>query len=251
MSEKRTLIHQDQAFEKKYQQLLEESAIALAHEVRNPLTAMITAIDILNQAQEISDENKSLIQILKSEVLHLKKLLDEFVKYTRPTPIKLSKTDIGELVTETIDMLAPQTPANVKTVLSLDKNLPKIEIDVDQIRQVLINIIINAFEAMPSGGILQCTTKFVPIKDDGSAIKICISDTGPGFTKEIRPHLFEPFFSTKENGTGLGLTISRKIIENHGGKIMVDNGSVNGARFTILLPVSTSAKSSNHTNKMG
>lgn len=208
---------------------------ALAHEMRNPLAAMSTSVGVLEQVESLSPEDRELLQIIVDEVDRIKIIFDDFIKYARPAPLRLAGTDINQLVKETVRLMEHQTPENVQLKLSLGIKLPKIRLDINQIRQVLINLILNAFDALPDGGSVQCSTATI-FEQDEAKVKISISDTGIGLTPEARSQLFEPFFSTKEKGAGLGLPISKQIIENHSGKIQVDSGDDIGTTFSILLP---------------
>lgn len=209
---------------------------ALAHEVKNPLAAMSTVVDVLKQVQGLSGEDKELFQIIVDEVDRIKIIIDDFIRYARPAPLRLIKSDVNKLARETVQLLESQAPANVRTKLSLETKLPKVRLDTNQIRQVLINLILNAFDAMPDGGSVECSTASVLEENNGAAVKISVTDTGIGLTTEVRTHLFEPFFSTKDKGSGLGLAISKQIVENHSGKIIIENGVNMGTTFSIFLP---------------
>jgi len=183
--------------------------------------------------QDIYFENERAGETVKS-------LLD-FTRIQKPERVPL---DVKEIVTSTHRLVANEmTINNVDFEVDIPEELPEVLCAIGQLRQVFLNLFINAVQAMKEGGLLKVTAR--PAKD-GRAVKITVSDTGVGIPPENIPHLFEPFFTTKPpgEGTGLGLSVIYGIIKKHGGNIEVDSVPGEGTSFTVTLPVATGEENS-------
>lgn len=204
----------------------------ISHDLRNPLSVIHNAIYYL-KSQVHSDNPKieKYFGIIEEEVEIANNIIDSFLSFTKDRPLDLRLVNINSLIEKVLDVLI-RIPDNIQPVLHLQKDLPEIEVDGDQIQQVLVNIINNAIQAMPQGGKLNLSTKAV--KD---SIAIDISDTGVGINAEDLPKLFDPFFSKKTKGTGLGLVICKFLIDRHHGKINVKSKEGKGSTFSVILPI--------------
>ncbi len=209
-----------------------EVAAHVAHEIRNPLVCIGGFARSLYKEIKDDDPKKGKLQIILDEVERLERYLRDTLTFIRPLVPEFRPTDLVALIQETFQMLSSEIDkSKVQIELSLMKNSPLLEIDPDQIRQVLLNIFRNALEAMPDGGQLTVSSNF----SDGF-YTISVADTGVGIDKQNMEKLFTAFFTTKSTGSGLGLTISSQIINNHGGTIGLSSQPGVGTVFHITLP---------------
>ncbi|HYE11134.1 MAG TPA: ATP-binding protein [Patescibacteria group bacterium] len=212
---------------------LGELSAGMAHEIRNPLTS------IKGYAQYIKSEladNQELIpdvSTIISEVDRLNGIIDRFLNFARPNHPELQPKDINILLRGALEFYNSKIPSNI-CLLTYFENLPTVSIDSDQIEQVVLNMLLNAVQAMPDGGELSIRTRY--LKQFGLA-EIIIADTGSGISAENYDKIFEPFFTTKNKGTGLGLAICSRIVENHKGFIEVNTTPGEKTEFIIRLPV--------------
>lgn len=229
-------------------------AAGVAHEIKNPLGALSIHIQLVQKAMAAQEklclETHRLqdsecepsryfrqidryLKVLNEEVERLNGIVVDFLFAVRPMNAKLLRGDINALVTDVAEFLSVELKAaRVETVLNLAENLPAVDFDSGLMRRALINLLLNAEAAMPSGGKLTITTE-----EAGGEVLIVIADTGAGISEENILKIFEPYFTTKENGNGLGLTVLFKIIREHRGEINVRSREGEGTVFTISLPV--------------
>lgn len=209
---------------------LAEIASGVVHEVRNPLASIKGAVEILEDEIPEDSPRREFARIAKVEVGRIDRLVSEFLKFARPPKLSKTPADVNDLVNSTIQLLEEQAAAaSIEIKREIAADLPPIEIDSEQIMQVLLNLAINAIEAMPDGGTITFRTQRI---DEGVAFEI--EDTGGGITAEVVDNIFDPFFTTKDKGTGLGLSVAHKIVNLHGGTIIAKNQE-QGARFRISL----------------
>ena len=210
-----------------------EVAASVAHEIRNPLVSIGGfARTVLNKIPE-DDPKHQYLKIIVDEVRRLENILKEILNYARPVVPRFTESDLNEVIHQTVGMMEAETDdESIEIVQDLQKDLPKVWIDPDQIRQVLHNMFRNAVHAMPNGGRISARTR-----QQGNVVSIEIEDTGMGIQEENLNKLFTPFFTTKSTGSGLGLTISSQIIHNHGGSIGVNSKVGKGTTFIVMLPV--------------
>jgi len=214
---------------------LSQLALGAAHEINNPLQGIASYLETL--AEQSTDEKKrEQINLVLENVARISQTIRGLLNFARPSPPQFTKLNLNQLIEDTLNFLSYQPIfRKIKIIKMLAPALPQITADINQIRQVLTNIFINAAQAMPEGGELKVVTSKVKFKD---FIQIDISDTGCGIPPENLKRIFEPFFTTKKKqGTGLGLSISLSYIRNHGGEISVQSQVGQGTTFTILLPV--------------
>jgi signal transduction histidine kinase len=209
----------------------------LAHEIRNPLSTVSLNLDLLAedfQKPETTRDRRVLQRIdrLRNEVHRLHGILESFLRFARVQDLKLEVTDLNEIVEELHDFYEPHAATkSIVMRVHFATRLPRICLDTDLFKQALLNLVLNAEHAMPSGGELILTTR-----RDGRWVVVDVTDTGVGMAPEDRARIFEPFFSTRPGGSGLGLPTTRKIVEAHGGTIDVQSEPGKGSQFTIRLP---------------
>lgn len=211
-----------------------EFAAGLAHEIRNPIGSVVTAVNILSSGKANSQEIASLNGVVKKESDRLNRILSDFLIFARPTPPKLRDVELNEILKETVEMVKRHDSfaEGILIELDLDKEIKNVRMDPDQMRQVFWNMLLNSIEAMGGSGALAISSKAMA----GKAI-ISIKDTGHGIEDKELERIFEPFYTTKQNGTGLGLSIVNRIVETHGGKIFLYSKAGEGTTFILEFPV--------------
>jgi nitrogen-specific signal transduction histidine kinase len=220
---------------------LGEMAAGLAHEIRNPLGAIKGAVQCLDP-QQLQGEDREFLEVIVEEVNRLNGVVTAFLDYARPLKGNFGPTDVNEVVTRTVRLVQNAVPPNVKLQLELDLAASRVQADAEQLKQVLINLVQNAVQAVGErpGVITLRTVRPVRLGDFRGAtqemVELQVRDDGPGIPSEQVPHIFVPFYTTKEKGTGLGLAICQRIVRNHGGSIGVLSRSGEGTTFTIRLP---------------
>jgi signal transduction histidine kinase/putative methionine-R-sulfoxide reductase with GAF domain len=215
---------------------LGQLAAGIAHEIRNPLTSINILIHSLMENLPAKISYREDLKVIEEEILRINEIVDQFLRFARPAPPLFEKTDLLPIFEEILQLLRPQIERGKITVKKEFESLPLITVDKEQIKQVILNLLMNAIQAMPEGGELSITGRF---SKDGYWMELAIQDSGLGIPPEDMDKLFNPFFSTKEGGMGLGLSIAHRIIDQHHGKIEVESQSGNGTLFTISLPVFT------------
>jgi signal transduction histidine kinase len=226
---------------------LGQMAAGLAHEIRNPLGSIKGAAQVLEpiSAESADTSTKEFLGIIVEEVDRLNKIVSQFLDYARPYRGDQKPLDANDVVRKTLQLIEKETQAvRVETSTSLVDGLPPVRADAEQLRQVFLNLALNAVQAMPQGGQLAVSTSLRRSTRRGAAaafLEVRFRDTGVGIPPQDLRNLFIPFFTTKDKGTGLGLPISQRIIENHGGTIEVRSQPGAGATFTVLLPVEADA----------
>lgn len=216
-----------------------ELSASVAHEINNPLYAARNSLYLVEQDLSPEAPQRAFLGIAQQELGRIAKIITRMRDFYRPTRAELAATNLNTILRETLELVQTHLRhGHIHAVASLEPELPVVIAHADQLRQVFLNIILNACDAMPRGGDLRVTTQLVQARPESPAtIGVYIADTGTGISPEHQPHLFEPFYTTKAQGTGLGLAISAHIITQHGGRITVESAPGQGSTFTILLPV--------------
>jgi two-component system sensor histidine kinase HydH len=207
----------------------------IAHEIRNPLGSIKGSIEILESEIPADNPKREFIRIIKEETARLNSIVGEFLKFARRVKPSMKPTGINELVDSTLVLLQKEaSESGISVRKQLDRGIPDANLDPDQIRQVLLNVILNAIQAMPEGGVLEVRTARCRNR---SCVAIEISDTGVGIDAAEIPHIFDPFYTTKDHGSGLGLSISFQLVESHRGRIEARRNPDRGMTFRIELPL--------------
>lgn len=217
---------------------LGQMAAGLAHEVKNPLSAIKGAAQLLGEppSGHATDEASSeFLAIILEEVERLDRVVCSVLNYARPSQGDPGLIDVNAVVDQTLRLLSSDRDGSCEYETQLEQGLPSVRADAEQLRQVLINLIRNAAQAMGGRGTVTITTRSRAESTDRS-VEIAVTDRGPGITAEVRPHLFVPFFTTRAQGTGLGLAISERIVQEMGGRIEVLTAVGSGSTFSVQLP---------------
>lgn len=206
-------------------------AANIAHEIRNPLASLTGAIEVLTSPLTADDARERLSQIVARESERLNHIIKNFLEYARPAPLSIATFDVAAAVEEVLLLLEHRvSPGSLKVIREFAPSIPW-AVDAQQFRQILWNLCLNAVEAMPEGGELR-----VSVAARGATLEVAVSDTGDGIAAADVSHVFEPFFSTKPEGTGLGLALVHRIVQDHGGEIDVRSSPGLGTTFTLTLP---------------
>jgi two-component system sensor histidine kinase HydH len=209
----------------------------LAHEIRNPLSTMSLNLDLLAEEflnAESTRDRRVLqkVERLRRESQRLQDILENFLKFARVQDLRLETADLNVIVEEMRDFFEPQTMAQgILIRTQYEEALPRMSLDADLFRQALLNLFINARQAMPEGGELMLRTR-----SEAGWNLLEVTDTGLGMSEEVRARVFDAFYSTRPGGSGLGLPTTRKIVEAHGGAILVESEPGKGSRFTLRMP---------------
>lgn len=218
---------------------LGEVTASMAHEFNNPLgIVMGFAQDMLSETDPSSQHYQSL-KIIDEETRRCQKIIQELLEFARPRSTDLGLTDVKQMIEKTLNLVSNHLyKQKIEATSTVDSNLPQIYADVQQLEQVLVNLYLNAVDAMPIGGSLKVEAKQDKTVPAEPTIVISVVDTGFGIDDRDLPKIFLPFFSArKRKGLGLGLPICERIIKNHGGRIEVESRSGKGTTFRIFLPV--------------
>ena len=220
-------------------------AAALAHEIRNPLEAMSLNLELLERSlgapgdSAAQDKKRKYLGILESEISRLAKIVENFLSFARPSRKTTDKVELGEVLKGVTDLVSNQAASrNVQVMLVGDGNPILLAGSEDQLKQAFLNVVINGLEAMPNGGRLIISVASPDATGTPAMATVRIEDTGEGIPSERIGRLFDPFFSTRPHGTGLGLTIARRVIRDHGGQLQVESTEGKGTVLTVELPVS-------------
>ena len=212
----------------------------LAHEIRNPLSTMRLNLDLLAEDFRDSDELRDQrvlkkIERVRVESVRLERLLEDFLRFVGLQDLPLESTDLNSVVDVMRDFLEGRAIASGIVIrIQYDEILPKVLLHVEMFKQALLNLTLNALHAMPEGGELILTSR-----REGAYAVLDVTDTGAGIPLDVLGKIFDPFFSTRPGGSGLGLPTSRKIIEAHGGTLTVQSEPGKGSRFTVRIPLAT------------
>jgi signal transduction histidine kinase len=229
------LMTQDKLIRSERMAAIGEAAARLSHEIKNPLVTIGGFAAQVERTLPKDDNNVKKLNIIKGEIKRLETLLEDVGDFIKPLKPQKRLEQINKLINETYELMSQELEnSNIKIEKKLDEGLSPLLIDPQQIKQVFINLIKNAYEAMPDDGTISITSK-----DEGAHVSISITDTGQGISPETAVKVFEPFNTNKKQGTGLGLSVCLKIVEDHGGTIIVESKEGEGSTFTVQLPVLT------------
>ncbi len=219
-------------------------AASLAHELKNPLSTLKLNLQLLeedlaesfsNADGPVGERSRTRLQTLKKEADRMRQTLDDFLRYAGRIELRLEQVAINEIVEDLVDFLLPQAQAHqVRILTSLSPENPTCRLDTNLFKQALLNLMLNAVQAMPQGGELLIRTLA-----SRAQVILHVSDTGVGIPAANLPYIFDAYYTTKKGGTGLGLPTTRRIIEEHGGLISVTSEPGQGTNFRVELPLAT------------
>lgn len=212
---------------------LGQLSAGLAHELRNPLNTVSMLIYAMSRELPEDQPISADLLIVQGELRRMSLLIEQFLEFARPRPPHFQPERIDEIMEETLLLIGPEARSRrVLIYKEWEKRLPPVWIDGAQIKQVFLNLLLNAMQAMPNGGRIT-----VRIHVSGGSILTAISDEGLGIPPEVRANVFQPFFTTKQGGTGLGLSISQRILEGHNGRLRIFSQPGSGATVVVRLPL--------------
>jgi two-component system NtrC family sensor kinase len=209
-------------------------AAGVAHEINNPLTGILTNSSLMLQDLPAGDPAREDLQVIVDETLRCRNIVKGLLDFARQTKPQKQAVDLNGVLDDVFSLIRNQASfRDIEFELEQDPKLPAVMADKDQMRQVVLNIVLNAAEAMPNGGKIRVSTHLDPKTDE---VQITISDNGPGIPDDLKNKIFEPFFTTKKTGTGLGLAIAYGIMERHRGTILIDSAPGRGTTITLRVP---------------
>ncbi len=217
-----------------------ELATNIAYEVNNPLTGVLGYTGLLLKADDIPADKKEHLRIVERETLRAREILKNLLDFSRRKPPQMVKADMNMVIQDTLPLIKGQAKLNNVAISTFcDDSLPQVSIDVDEIRQVFVNLINNACFAMPKGGSLDIRCRSEQDGTGRQSVIVEFADTGHGIPEEYLGKIFDPFFSARPDGggTGLGLSISYMVVQNHGGRIEVESTVDKGSLFRVVIPV--------------
>ncbi len=212
---------------------LGQLAAGIAHEIRNPLTSINILIHSMTENLPPEHSRWEDLKVIEEEISRINEIVDQFLRFAKPSPPLLGKVEVSPLFEETLQLLRPQIERQKISVQKDFRALPPVTADKEQMKQVILNLLLNAIQAMPKGGQLGLRGQ---VSADDQWVQLAIQDSGIGIPPADIDKLFDPFFSTKEGGVGLGLSIAHRIIDQHHGKIEIESQPQQGTVFTLWLP---------------
>jgi signal transduction histidine kinase len=225
-------LHHTQISRAEHLATLGEMAAGLAHEIRNPLAGIAGVIEIIGRDLPATSPARAVVQDVRLEIAQIDRILTDLLETARPHPPHVSRGDLNTTVEHTVMLVRQQVLSRpIKIELERAPDLPEVEHDSDQIHQVLLNLLLNALQSIEGAGTVRVE---VGSRDDCASV--VVSDTGRGIPSQNLSNIFRPFFTTKGNGTGLGLSLARRIVEEHHGRIEVTSVVGKGSQFEVFLP---------------
>ena len=217
---------------------LGELSARVAHEIRNPLTGVRTTVQFVASKLRAGDSRRDDLQDVLKELDRIEQIITDLLLFARPQAGRPVPTDLREVVEKVLDNLGRRLEdAGIEVERDLDEGLPPVPVDPDMAQQVVLNLAINAIQAMPEGGTLRVTLGLRRTRYKKAYLDVVVADSGTGIPDEVKVKMFDPFFTTRSMGTGLGLSISLQIAREHGGNLTARNLAQGGAAFRFSLPV--------------
>jgi signal transduction histidine kinase len=230
-------LHRTQMSRAEHLATLGEMATGLAHEIRNPLAGIAGVIEIIGRDLPGTSPARAVVKDVRQEIARINHIVTDLLQTARPHPPKVRRSDLNTTVEHAVMLGRQQALAkSVEISLHKDPSLPEVEHDSDQIHQVLLNLLLNALQAIDKNGEVT-----VSVQKQGMHVFVEVADNGRGIPPENLPNIFRPFFTTKGDGTGLGLSLARRIVEDHQGRIDVTSTLGKGTKFKVVLPMQRGA----------
>ncbi len=226
-------LHRTQMSRAEHLSTLGELATGLAHEIRNPLAGIAGVVEIIGRDLPPTSPARAVVKDVRHEISQINRIITDLLETARPRLPQVRQGDLNTTVEHSV-MLARQQALSKPISIDFRRNpsLPEVEHDSDQIHQVLLNLLLNAIQAIEGAGIVK-----VELEQVGRLVAVRVSDTGRGIRPEDLPNIFKPFYTTKGNGTGLGLSLAKRIVEEHHGTIEVNSNPGKGTQMTVYLPL--------------
>jgi len=239
-------LHRTQMSRAEHLATLGELATGLAHEIRNPLAGIAGVIEIIGRDLPTTSPARAVVKDVRQEIARINHIVTDLLQTARPHPPRVRKSDLNTTVEHAVMLGRQQALAtSVEIELHTDPSLPEVEHDSDQIHQVLLNLLLNALQAIDSKADSRADSRendqngriIVAVKRQGEMAIVEVADNGRGIAPDALPNIFRPFFTTKGDGTGLGLSLARRIVEDHRGHIEVHSAAGKGTTFAVVLPL--------------
>jgi PAS domain S-box-containing protein len=216
---------------------------AIAHEIKNPLGALDLNVDLL--ADELCSDQPDpgrqadLLAVLKEEIRRLNSIVKHYLSFAHPAEVESAPVDLGRVIRDVLKLVRPELERRaIRWSCSWPDGGPAVSGDRDRLQQLFLNLVLNAMEAMPGGGELRVAAEAGrDVGQTGARLVVSVADTGPGIPQELLSRIFDPYFTTRTEGLGLGLAVVHRIVEDHGGSVVVDSRLDLGTTFTVALPL--------------
>jgi signal transduction histidine kinase len=217
--------------------LVGKLAAGVAHTIRNPFTSIKMRLYSLSRSLHLSENDKEDFDVITEEITRIDNIVQNFLEFARPPKLKMQACRVQDVVDSALQLLKYRLQShNVQVHIQATKSLPLIWADPEQLKEALINLIINAYESMSNGGWIAISMKMRQTTS-GREVVVWVQDNGEGIASNVQNRVMQPFFTTKEEGTGLGLSIVSRIVEEHGGTMQFVSWPGQGTTFEIALPV--------------
>jgi signal transduction histidine kinase len=231
-------LHRTQMSRAEHMATLGELATGLAHEIRNPLAGIAGVVEIIGRDLPSTSPARAVVKDVRREIARINHIVTDLLQTARPHPPRVHRSDLNTTVEHAVMLGRQQASAkSVEIALRKDPSLPEVEHDSDQIHQVLLNLLLNALQAIDQQGRITVT-----LERQGDTAAVAVADNGRGISPDLLPNIFRPFFTTKGDGTGLGLSLAQRIVEDHQGRIDVTSTVGKGTSFTVILPLHRTAQ---------
>lgn len=234
-------VHDAEMVQAEHLATMGELAAGVAHEIRNPLGGIVGAIEIISKDFPKDHPDREIMDDLRQEVRRIEKVLNDLLTYARPKAPQYGMVDLKETVAHTLQFARQQIGSkNVEFSIQIPSPLPQFRMDPEQLHQVLLNLVLNGIQAMDEEGRITIQARVQPgsgAPNRPHQVEIAVSDTGRGMSREQLEKIFRPFYTTKQGGTGLGLSLCRRIISQNGGTLTAESEINKGSRFIIRLPM--------------
>lgn len=226
-------LHQSEMRRAEHLATIGELAAGLAHEIRNPLAGIAGVVDVMGRELPTDSPSRAVLGDVQDEIRHIQDILNNLLAYARPRPPQLRAADLNMTAEQAVLMARQQTRTKpIEILFVADSDLPAVIHDPGQIQQVLLNLLLNGIQAISGEGRVE-----VRPRREGHSVVVRVADTGRGISSEQLPNIFKPFFTTRSEGTGLGLPLAKGIVEAHGGRIEVTSVLGQGTQFDVWLPI--------------
>ena len=238
-------VHDTEMLHAEHLATIGELAAGLAHEIRNPLAGIAGAIEIITKDFPKDHPDREVLEDLRQEVRRIEKTLNDLLVYARPKPPQFGRADIKETIVRTLQLARQQTGTRqVDFSIQISPSLPRFQADSEQLHQVLLNLVLNGIQAIDKEGkiTIEANLRSADGPSQTGSVEIAVTDTGPGIPPEHLERIFRPFYTTKRGGTGLGLSLCRRIIAAHGGTLTAESELKKGSRFIIRIPLREAAE---------